>query len=86
MNVKSHFALLAFVVLVGSLVACGGDDRLDSLEAKFTEITRDMSVDDVNALVGEPESFEELPDSAGGKVAIWADKTRVLYDSNSKVT
>lgn len=86
MSANTLVRLFFVILIVCTLVACGGDDRLDSLDEKFTEITRDMNIDEVNALVGEPESIEPLEDSGGGMVATWPDKTRVLYDSNKKVT
>lgn len=86
MTLTKRLLLMSFAVLLGLLSACGdGDDRLDSLEPKFTEITRGMTMDDVNALVGEPASTEPLPDSNGQMMSVWPDETRVIYDSNKAV-
>ena len=86
MKATTRFSLLMIVVLTGALFGCGGDDRLETLEPKFNEITRDMTMDEVNKLVGAPEKTEPLPDSGGGMISTWPDETRVLYDNNKKVT
>lgn len=87
MYTKTQPSLLVLACLVCSLVGCGGgDDRLDSLDPTFNDITRGMTMDEVNKLVGEPETTEPLPDSGGRMISTWPDETRVLYDNRKQVT
>lgn len=87
MKAKTLLHLLMTTLLSVSLLGCGGgDDRLETLEPKFNEITLGMPMGEVNRLVGEPETTEPLPDSGGGMISTWPDETRVLYDSKKQVT
>ena len=86
MYTKTALSIIILSFLVCSLTACGGDDRLGSLDSAFYEITLGMPMDEVNELVGEPETTEPLEDSGGGMISTWPDETRVLYDSRKQVT
>lgn len=86
-NTRSILLAGAFCLVALTLTACGGDDNaLESLDAKFFDITRGMTMDEVNKLVGEPEKTEPLEDSGGGMISTWPQETRVLYDSRKQVT
>ena len=87
MKTKHAIQLLVFALLGCTLSACSDrDDRLDSLEPSFSDITRDMTMEQVNALVGKPDGSQPLEDSGGGIMSTWGENTRVMYDRNKKVT